>query len=352
MRRSKSPPKIQLLTHTAMVIPAKRRAEADPETIMVSETTTASEITVAKRGDVRLKLGKAGETTTNVLVSSVVLSLASPVFEAMFNGNFAEGQSLSSHSPREVPLPDDDMESILLICKITHMQIAELAEELSVAAFTTFAIMVDKYQCGKAVQAWSKVWSAAIFQHPPGDDFEKMILATYLLDVPYEFYKTTVILVRDRSKDTQLATMNACLLPVRVFDVLQSNKREAEGQAGAIFHPSVVPSRPCKAYIETSGNLMVNLQKVGIWPTKTQSISELKAKLCKMEGVIKLKCQLWPQACSCPIFPADIKGNAVTRMDQVYRSVKGICLDCIKSHASDGKFQCRIKHDKSGFMEI
>jgi hypothetical protein len=179
-----------------------------------------------------------------------------------------------------------------------------------------------------------------------------MILATSVLDMPYEFYKATVILVRDRSTYTPILTTDAHVLPLKIIDRLHSNKREVEGQADAVFHTPVVPSRTCKSFIETSGNLMVNMQKVGIWPTKTQSVSELKGKLSKMEVVTKVKCQVWPQQCSCPTFPADIKGSAVTKMEQVYRSVKGICLDCIKPHASDGKVQCRIKHDARGFMQI
>jgi hypothetical protein len=342
VRLSNNPQGLQLLTDTAMVVPAKRPAEADPE------TTMASDITVAKRGDVRLKLGKAGQTPTNVLVSSYVLSLASPVFEAMFNGNFAEGQSLSSHSPREVPLPDDDLESMLLICRITHMQTTELAEELSVGSFTEFAFAADKYQCGKAVQAWSRLWTAAIFQHPPGEDFEKMILATYVLDMPYEFYKATVILVRDRSTDAKIATMGAHILPLEIFDTLHSNKRQVEVQAYTVFSTLAATSRTCKTSYDTTGRLMESLRDSGNWPVVTRSVSEMKGKVAKMQEVTK-SCTSW--TCACSSYPTNIKSSAVIKMDQVYNSVKGICLDCIKSHALDGTVQCRIKHDANGFMQ-
>ena len=157
----------------------------------------AADTIIAKRGDVILRLGKEGELTTTALVSSAALSLASPVFEAMFNGCFAEGQALSSESPREVPLPDDELMSMLLICRITHMRTADLPEELTVETFADFASTCDKYQCSEAVEAWSKVWTRELIKVSPGINFDLMVLATYMLDMPLEFYEVTVILARD-----------------------------------------------------------------------------------------------------------------------------------------------------------
>ena len=66
---------------------------------------------------------KNDEVAYNLLVSSEVMSIASPVFAAMFDGRFAEGQDLSSEAPREVDLPDDDPELVKLLCEIVHLKV-------------------------------------------------------------------------------------------------------------------------------------------------------------------------------------------------------------------------------------
>ena len=64
-------------------------------------------------GDVILVLGDVG-----LQVSSKVLSVASPVFKAMFGPHFAEGQGqASSMKPRRIKLHDDDVEAMKVLCK-------------------------------------------------------------------------------------------------------------------------------------------------------------------------------------------------------------------------------------------
>ena len=64
-------------------------------------------------GDIILVLGDVG-----LQVSSKVLSLASPVFKAMFGPHFAEGQGQASSTKiRRVKLHDDDVEAMKILCK-------------------------------------------------------------------------------------------------------------------------------------------------------------------------------------------------------------------------------------------
>lgn len=51
-------------------------------------------------------------------VSSKALSLASPVFKAMFGPNFAEGQGLAlGKGIRRIEMHDDDPEAMNILCK-------------------------------------------------------------------------------------------------------------------------------------------------------------------------------------------------------------------------------------------
>jgi hypothetical protein len=149
-------------------------------------TTGPKAEVIAKRGDIILQLGKAepGNTIRNILLSSMVLSLASPIFTTMFDGRFAEGQSLSPASPCVVPLPDDDPDSIILICKIIHIQTSQLQTKLTAIAFANLAIVCNKYDCLDAVRAWSMIWVASLLQTPDAPEFEKLLLTTYLLELP------------------------------------------------------------------------------------------------------------------------------------------------------------------------
>jgi hypothetical protein len=51
----------------------------------------------------------------------------------------------------------------------------------------------------------------------------------------------------------------------------------------------------------------------------------------------------------CPCHEAvDVNSALVKEMEIVYKSVKGVCLDCIKRDALRDTRKCRIKHDMSG----
>lgn len=156
---------------------------------------------IATKGDVILQLGKVGvgDGVRNVLVSSVVLSLASPVFATMFDGRFSEGQSLSPASPRTVPLSDDDPECITMICKIGHMQTSQLPTTLTAMDLFKLALVCNKYDCVGVVRAWAIIWIAALLEMPAAQDFEKLFLATHLLDLSGEFSRVSQSLIRDQS---------------------------------------------------------------------------------------------------------------------------------------------------------
>ena len=67
------------------------------------------------QGDIVLSVGEK-----RLLSSSKVLSLASPVFRAMFGSQFSEGRRLSTTQPGEIPLTDDDPEVFFYLASIFH----------------------------------------------------------------------------------------------------------------------------------------------------------------------------------------------------------------------------------------
>jgi hypothetical protein len=89
IKTSSAHPQIRL-----MAGPVKKRQREDVSYLL--KENVASGAVLASHGDVILELTKDGTSAGTLLVSSHILSLASPVFRAMFSGNFTEGNDLSA----------------------------------------------------------------------------------------------------------------------------------------------------------------------------------------------------------------------------------------------------------------
>ncbi|KAH7348213.1 hypothetical protein BKA66DRAFT_400980, partial [Pyrenochaeta sp. MPI-SDFR-AT-0127] len=178
-------------------------------------------ITLAKRGDVLLCVGQ-GENLVKLLVVSSFMSVASPVFEAMFNGRFSEGQDLSSSNPRETLLPDDDPYIMTIVCRMIHMQTSDMPRQLEVDDFAGFAILCDKYDCIDAVRPWSRLWVLGLLPEPDMPGYDKLLMITYVLDLPDEFYKVTQSLLKNRtfSLNLEVAAHSTDFIPLKVFGMI------------------------------------------------------------------------------------------------------------------------------------
>jgi hypothetical protein len=97
--------------------------------------------------------------TTRFLVSSKVLSLASPVFNGMFSPQFSEGIRVRNGEVPCITLGEDDAATMETILRILHFQhdndsFAGMTRE----SFASIAIHSDKYDCNKALRAWMRGW--------------------------------------------------------------------------------------------------------------------------------------------------------------------------------------------------
>ncbi|KAF2688730.1 hypothetical protein K458DRAFT_151766 [Lentithecium fluviatile CBS 122367] len=138
------------------------------------QNRTPTTISLAKRGDVILVLGKGEDAAAKLLVSSNILRTASVVLEKMFDGRFAEGKALSVTNPHEVQLPDDNPACMSMLCHIIHLQTADVPRPLDVATLADFAILCDKYDCIDAVWPRSRVWVLELLSKPDTMGYEKI----------------------------------------------------------------------------------------------------------------------------------------------------------------------------------
>lgn len=134
----------------------------------------------------------------HLLVSSRVLTLASPVFAAMFNSQFREGLSnrTASRGP-PIPLPDDDGPAFLIFCAAIHYQTDQVPRNLSLACLENLGIICDKYSCAKALAPWSDIWLKMEIEHLIVKDIKRSLFAAYVLDSPDAFSRISWEMIYD-----------------------------------------------------------------------------------------------------------------------------------------------------------
>ncbi len=126
-----------------------------------------------------------------LLVSSKVLSLVSPVFAAMFKPQFKEGIQfhLAAGEPLTVPLPEDDAKAFILLCKVVHHRSDEIPAEPDISCLENLACICDKYHCTRAIVNSCVLWLQKLIKVAPPEGLNRLLLVAYILDLP-EFFST------------------------------------------------------------------------------------------------------------------------------------------------------------------
>ncbi|KAE9969057.1 hypothetical protein EG328_007114 [Venturia inaequalis] len=152
---------------------------------------TPGNVVVDPDGDVLLLIGTDNSNPElSIQVSSKVLSVASKVFRAMFSRNFRE--ALSS-MPVKIPLPDDNPDAILTLCKVLHFDTADLATTHDIAKLQGFAVVADKYDCVLACIFYGRVWLTLFWEDSCA--LPEILALAYLFDDPHTFKKVSATLL-------------------------------------------------------------------------------------------------------------------------------------------------------------
>jgi hypothetical protein len=253
-----------------------------------------------------------------------------------------------------VPLPDDDPDSIILICKIIHIQTLQFQTKLTITVFANLAIVCNKYDCLGAVRAWSMIWVAALLQTPDAPEFEKLFLATYLLDLPQEFFNVSQSLIRDRSNIFSITTAmdGHEFLPVQLYETVLRAQIVHQKETVAVFGPIAQGNEICDASKQRVAVFFQTLLSHALWPISRYSVPGIKAQLVHVNenetSTSSAKaCTTAYTCCSCKVI-GGLKGSLGCRLDTVYNSVRGLCLDCTMQRTL-GKppTNCRIGHGKT-----
>ncbi|OIW22505.1 hypothetical protein CONLIGDRAFT_638285 [Coniochaeta ligniaria NRRL 30616] len=112
---------------------------------------------IAPDGDLILVVGPE---KSQLKVYSQCLRAASSVFNAMFGADWSEGKGLSSQSPCEIPLEEDDASALRTIFCVLHHRNTEVpdSEALTPTEILNIAIASDKYDLAVALKYVSALW--------------------------------------------------------------------------------------------------------------------------------------------------------------------------------------------------
>jgi hypothetical protein len=135
-------------------------------------------------GDVVVQIGEE-----RIRISSKVMSLASPVFKAMFTSGFKEGLTpqATASNPSIISLPDDDPTAFICLSRAIHFQGFELPEHVDIAFFEKLASLYDKYQCAAPIASYVQAPLEKLAASASTRGISKILFVAYLLDAPHLF---------------------------------------------------------------------------------------------------------------------------------------------------------------------
>lgn len=138
-------------------------------------------------GDIILVI--EGQNAKKFLVSSKILSLASPVFSKMLSPNFHEGMQMTDSNCLMISLHDDDPLAMETMLKIFHYKGPNLGGPMTAERLAVLAIHCDKYDCFQALKSWIHIWFSNFGFNLTAEGYGFLMLAAHVSRGPNQFSK-------------------------------------------------------------------------------------------------------------------------------------------------------------------
>ncbi|KAF2811827.1 uncharacterized protein BDZ99DRAFT_281263 [Mytilinidion resinicola] len=322
-----------------------------------------TDIILDKDGDVIFLVGDGDVSVSRIRVSSKVLILSSPVFEAMFTHGFAEGHNLSATSPRVIPLPDDGVLAMTLLCQIIHHKHQDVPKALGMNHLVELTILCGKYDCVLAVQPWGMIWTTELLPRAVEEGFEKLLFITYGLDLAENFFKLTEHLVKNRLVKIEVANAipgyegDPELFQASLPETLEEARAERIQKVLEAFESVMIPfldgpytTRECQR--STVTDYFHSLSAAGLWPLSRRLQAFTIPQILKILDKVSLprsdtcECEIWEGGCHLQkTSPDGIIPTLCAGLQAIDKATTGICLDCwrVGREAYDMQ-ECRVKH--------
>ncbi|KAB8235721.1 uncharacterized protein BDW43DRAFT_269478 [Aspergillus alliaceus] len=128
-----------------------------------------------------------GQNARRFLVSSKVLTLASPMLAKLFSSNFYEGEQIASSHRPTIPLHGDDPAAMRTILEILHYREPEQVDPMDAERLAVLAINCDKYDCIKALRPWIINWFYGFPSLGTAEEYGYLLLAAHLFRSAEQF---------------------------------------------------------------------------------------------------------------------------------------------------------------------
>ena len=321
-------------------------------------------------GDIILEFSSS-DGGSQILVSSKVLSMASPVFKAMFNSRFREGLSnLPASGKLSIPLPDDNAEAFAIFCKAIHHRTAEIPRNLPIDCLENLAIIGDKYDCTSALSPWSNIWLLSWVDSGSikSGDLNKLLFVAFVLDCPKAFSRISweILLLHvgpfldlPGITDSSLVTRSLLCrskkpggfpssLCLAEFEARRADINFELQNAVDSLIDGICSQHGCPSAVTLCGRYLRKLHHCGLWPfAKALHKSSLEAIFGRMLSFCEPDYPSCAKNCySCPSPKSlNMKEKLRNEKDRISNQKIGICLDCVKTERDSlRKKECRIKH--------
>ncbi|RPB11921.1 hypothetical protein P167DRAFT_606075 [Morchella conica CCBAS932] len=230
---------------------------------------------VDPQGDVVINTSAKG---FSLLVSSKILSVASPVFAAMFSPHFREGNSLATApAPITIDLLEDAPEALENICNVLHYKHDLVTVKMHFHELLEIAVVADKYDLAKSLGPWRYIWLNRVVLPEcgscDGGGWQREIFLMYVFGQASEFKSYTSMEITwlepcygdkgmfEPLPDRIMAAVNAARLAAmdKVLDIAETARLQYQS-----------PGRKCNRSQGCDATLLGSIihcySKIGIFP--------------------------------------------------------------------------------------
>ena len=143
-------------------------------------------IPIDPHGDLTLVVG-ADDDAQSFLVSSKILSVASPVWRAMLSNRngFVEAGS------EEVVFPDDNPEALSIVFLVSHLRFQEVPRKVEFQQLIDLCTVCDKYDCMSLLGPWFSTWTTPWLKHVGENGYEGWAFIAWVAGDVDVFKRTT-----------------------------------------------------------------------------------------------------------------------------------------------------------------
>lgn len=212
--------------------------------------------------------------------------LASRYFETILSGEFEEAKMLRATGHVEITMPDEDLDSMVILLNIIHGASRKVPRNVSLEVLSKLAVLVSKYGMLETVEFFSDTWIDHLQREGLPKAYTKEVLRLlfvfWVFDRETEFRDMTRLAQReaDDKFEEDVGKLEGVKIPPGIIDAIKQARVSALESALSVIHALITKymdgSALCDAALDDElryacdamvlGSLLKSSRKIGIWP--------------------------------------------------------------------------------------